>query len=183
MYSIRQSECKLLSILLFIVVGAASCCFGQNQINSAKNVTLLNAGDLSLKIGVTNHHFEGVRVRAGFLHRPIDIRESFVIVLKDKTVLRSTDMQVTPASNSIVATDPHRSLRISNDDALSSTSSCWNFTAAQFPADFQWCVIVRAGSSYARQLLSITATAQDLPITEIRLLHFADSSAHVEGHS
>ncbi len=181
MSSICRSEFKLLSILLFILAGAASCCFAQNQTIPANNGALLNAGDLSLRIDVANHHFGGVHVHAGSLHKPIDIPESFVIVLKDKTVLRSTDMQVTPSSSSLVATDPHRSLRISNENDRNSTSSCWNFTAPQLPADLQWCVIVRTGSSYARQLLSITATAQDLPIEEIRLLHFEDSSAHIEG--
>jgi hypothetical protein len=136
---------------------------------------------LSIDIEVANHHFDGLHVHDGFSNRTIDLPESFVLELKDKSVVRSTEMQVTRASDSILATDPHLSLRMSREDRIASTSACWSFAKPRLSARLQWCVSVRPGLAYARQLLSITATTHDLPIAEIRLLHFADPAAHVEG--
>jgi hypothetical protein len=172
---------KLLCPLFPILLCRGSIGFAQDQSFPAKDNTLLHAANLSLNIEVPNHHFGGLHVHDGFSNRTIDLPESFILVLKDKSVLRSTEMQVTRASDSILATDPHRSLLISHDDRSTSTSACWSFATPRFSADLQWCVIVRPGLAYARQLLSITATTQDLPIAEIRLLHFADPTAHVEG--
>jgi hypothetical protein len=176
-----QAGRKLSGPLLSILFCVTSVGFAQDQNVSARDNTLLHAGHLSLNIEVANHHFGGLRVHDGFSNRTIDLPESFILVLKDKTVIRSTEMQATRASDSISATDPHQSLRVSRDARSASTSSCWSFASPRFSARLQWCVIVRPGSDYARQLLSITATNQDLPITEIRLLHFADPAAHLEG--
>ena len=172
---------KLLGLLFPILICSGPFGVAQDQSLSAKNNTLLHAGDLSLNIEVSNHHFGGFHVRDGFSDRTIDLPESFILVLRDKSVLRSTEMQVTRASNSRLATDPHQSLRISHDDRRASTNACWSFATPRLPAHLEWCVVARPGLAYARQLLSITATAQDLPIAEIRLLHFADPMAHVEG--
>jgi hypothetical protein len=172
---------KLLATLFPILLYSGPIGFAQDQSFPAKDNTLLHAGDLSLNVEVTNHHFGGLHVHDGFLNRTIDLPESFILVLKDKSVLRSTEMQVTRASDSTLTTDPHQSLRMSHDSGSTSTNACWNFATPRLPAHLEWCVIVRPGLAYARQLLSITATAQDLPITEIRLLHFADPTARVEG--
>jgi hypothetical protein len=169
---------KLLGSVLPVLLCNGLFGFAQEQ---SKNNTMLRAGDLSLDINVANHHFDGLHVHDGFSNRTVDLPESFILVLKDKSVLRSTEMQMTRATDSILATDPHQSLRMSHDDTRASTSACWSFATPRLPAHLQWCVIVRPGLSYARQLLSITATTQDLPIAEIRLLHFADPTAHVEG--
>jgi hypothetical protein len=178
-------SCRLrrkLSVPLFpMLLCSGPFGFAQNQSLPTKNNTLLHAGDLSLSIEVANHHFGRLHLHDGFSNRTIDLPESFILVLKDKSELRSTEMQVTRTSDSILATDPHQSMRISREDRTASTSACWSFATPRLSARLQWCVSVRPGSAYARQLLSITATTQDLPIAEIRLLHFADPAAHVEG--
>jgi hypothetical protein len=157
--------------------------FGSAQEQSApvKDDAMLQADNLSLNIEVTNRHFGGLHVHDGFSNRTIDLPESFILVLKDKSVLRSTEMQVTRTSNSILETDPHQSLRISREDRTASTSACWSFARPRLPARLEWCVVVRPGQAYARQIINIAATTQDLPIAEVRLLHFADPTAHVEG--
>jgi hypothetical protein len=172
---------KLLSSLLLILLCNGLLGFAQEQNALAKDNTLLHAGNLSFGIKVTNHHFAGLQVHDGFSNRTIDLPESFILVLKDKGVLRSTEMEATRASDSILATDPHQSLRVSREDRTASTSACWSFTTPRLPAHLQWCVIVRPGQAYARQLLNITTTTQDLPIAEVRLLDFDDPTAHVEG--
>ena len=173
---------RKLSVPLFpILLCSGPFGFAHDPSLPAKNNTLLHAGDLSIDIEVANHHFDGLHVHDGFSNRTIDLPESFVLVFKDKSVVRSTEMQVTRASDSILATDPHLSLRMSREDRIASTSACWSFAKPRLSARLQWCVSVSPGLAYARQLLSITATTHDLPIAEIRLLHFADPAAHVEG--
>ena len=171
---------NLLGSLLPILLCNGLFGFAKDRSAPVQDDTILHAGDLSFDIQVTNHHFRGLRVHDGFSNRTIDLPESFVLVLKDKSVLRSTDMQVTRASDSILATDPHQSLRISHERGASS-SACWNFAMARLTAHLQWCVVVRMEEAYARQIINIGATGQDLPIAEVRLLHFADPTAHVEG--
>jgi hypothetical protein len=176
----RRSRSTLFALLLHSLLYIALNRFAQGQSLPANRETLLQAGDLALNIEVADHHLRGLHIHDGLSSRTIEIPESFTLVLKDKTILRSTDMQVTRVSDSL-ATDPHQSLRVSNENSSRSTSSCWNFATPGFPARLQWCLIVRPGMAYARQLLSITATTQDLPIAEIRLLQFADPDARVDG--
>jgi hypothetical protein len=134
-----------------------------------------------VSVDVSGKRFAGLHVRDEISGRTLDVGEAFVLVLKDKTLLRSTDMQVAAISNSMAASDPHRALRTAHQDEPSPVSSCWSFTSPNTSASLDWCILLRPGSNYARELLSITATTNDLPIAEVRLLQFADPDAHVDG--
>jgi hypothetical protein len=96
-----RSGRKLLAPLLPILLCIAPNSFAQNP---AKDNALLHAGDLSLNIEVANQHFGGLHIHDAISSRTIDIPEAFILVLKDKTLLRSADMQVTRISDSIAAT-------------------------------------------------------------------------------
>jgi hypothetical protein len=152
-----------------------------NLIAQGQNSSPLQAGALSVSVGVSGNRLRGIHVHDGISDRTFDIGEAFVLVLKDKTVLRSTDMQVTAISDSTAAFDPHRSLRGEHDHTQPGASSCWSFASPHTSADLDWCIILRPGSNYARQVLRITATSKDLPIAEVRLLDFADPGAYVDG--
>ena len=104
-----------------------------------------------------------------------------MVVLKDKTELRSTDMQVEsrlPTASSVI--DPHLTLRRTQNE-VETTKSCWQFSSASTSASFAWCLAARPGTGYVRELLRISAGATDLPIAEVRLLQFADAGAKVDG--
>jgi hypothetical protein len=156
-------------------------CLAHAQTPASGNGASLQAGALSISAHVSNHHFNGLQVSDAISHRTLDVREAFVLVLKDNTQLRSTDMHVTAIPKSIIASDPHRSLRGKHENAPSPESSCWNFTSPSTTANFDWCLILRPNSNYARELLRINATTQDLPLAEVRLLDFSDPAAHVDG--
>jgi hypothetical protein len=142
---------------------------------------VLTAGAISISVHVANHHLAGLQVHDSISHRTLNLPEAFTLTLKDNTQLRSTDMQATALRDSLLASDPHRALSGKHDTAPPPASACWNFTSPKTPATFDWCVIARDGSDYARTLLRIHATAQDLPLAEVRLLDFADPTAHVDG--
>jgi len=54
-------------------------------------------------------------------------------------------------------------------------------TSADGKVHLQWSVVLRDGSSYVRQILTISAEQQDLPISEVRLIDTAIPGAHVVG--
>lgn len=54
-------------------------------------------------------------------------------------------------------------------------------TDADGKVHLQWSVVLRDGSNYVRQILTISAGQQDLPISEVRLIDTAIPGAHVVG--
>jgi len=176
-----QSISALFLVVLSMLPGITTSCLAQNHGAAPKSGSSLPAGALSLSVDVAGNRLAGIHVHDGISDRTFDIGEAFVLVLKDKTTLRSTDMQATRISSSTAASDPHRSFRGQHEDVQPPASSCWNFSSPNLGADLDWCIILRPGSNYARQLLRITATNKDLPIAEVRLLEFADPRARVDG--
>ncbi|MGA8940781.1 MAG: enterotoxin [Acidobacteriaceae bacterium] len=148
--------------------------------SSGSDVTL-HAGALSASLNVSGGHLASLRVHDAISRRTLDLHEAFILVLKDKTELRSTAMRATALSSALVTADPHRALRGMQQNAPAPASSCWHFTSPATSATFDWCLILRPGSDYARELLRINASTQDLPIAEVRLLDFSDPDAHVDG--
>ena len=146
----------------------------------ATDVTL-HAGALSASLNVSGNHLASLQVHDAISRRTLDLHEAFILVLKDKTELRSTTMRATPISSALVAADPHRALRGTHQDAPAPASSCWHFTSPATTATFDWCLILTPNSNYARELLRINATTQDLPIAEVRLLDFSAPNAHTVG--
>jgi hypothetical protein len=142
---------------------------------------LLPAGNLSIRVNLSNHHFASMQVHDEISHRTINLPEAFILTLKNNIQLRSTDMDVTALPTSILASDPHRALSGKHDTTPPPASACWKFTSTNTTATFDWCVIARKGSDYARTLIRIHATSQDLPLAEVRLLDFNDATAHTDG--
>ncbi len=141
---------------------------------------VLHSGALSVQIRARNDHFAGLLLQDSHSNRTIAISEAFVLVLKDKSVLRSTEMKMTAISD-IAVPDPHHSLHRAIDEGHQPLRSCWNFATREVAVEMQWCLITRFGSGYVRELLRITATDKEVPIAEVRMLEFVDAEAHVEG--
>jgi len=160
---------------------ALSCIHAAHAQTSRPNNPTLSSGALSASVHVDHQRFAGLQIQDGLSHRTLDIPEAFTLVLQDKTELRSTNMQVTPLHESILAADPHRALSGKHDTAPPPNIACWNFTSPSTSATFDWCILARRNSNYARTLLRIHATTQDLPLAEVRLLDFTDAEAHTDG--
>lgn len=140
----------------------------------------IHASDLRARVAMHSGHFDGLSVQDNISGRSLSMKEAFVIVLKDKTELRSTQMQLSPIADSSSVLDPHLALRRAHDK-VETKDSCWLFTSTAFSAKFAWCLTVRPGTEYLRELLRLSAGATDLPIAEVRLLQFADAGAKVDG--
>jgi hypothetical protein len=140
----------------------------------------VQAGTLRVRIATHDGRFDGLSVGDRVSGRNIAMKEAFVLVLKDKTELRSTEMQAVPIADPSSVVDPHLALRRMRDK-VATTDSCWEFSSVGSSASFAWCLIARPTSGYIRELLRISASSTDLPIAEVRLLQFDDTGARVEG--
>jgi len=140
--------------------------------------SVIPAGRLQATFATHGGHFDGLSIQDAVSGRTLAMPEAFVVVMKDKTELRSSAMQVTPIVETSSVADPHLVLRRTADKATR-TSACWQFTSNA--VSFAWCLNVRTGTDYLRELLRISAGNVDLPIAEVRLLQFADPGAQVEG--
>jgi hypothetical protein len=140
----------------------------------------VNAGMLRATVVSRNGRFLGLSVSDDISKRRLSMKEAFVVVLKDKTELRSTEMQFTPIVDPASVVDPHLVLQRTKS-SVAATSSCWDFKSTTQSGNIAWCLTVRPGSQYLRELLRISAGGTDLPIAEIRLLQFADTNAKVDG--
>ena len=140
----------------------------------------IHSGALSVHVHMQNDRFAGLELQNAFSNITIPVSEAFVLVLKDKSVLHSTEMKMSAISD-VSVPDPHQSLRRANDESPQPLRSCWSFTTQEAALEVQWCLVSRPASSYVRELLQVTAKNQDVPITEVRMLDFADTEARVEG--
>jgi hypothetical protein len=140
----------------------------------------IQAGALSANVTIHGEKFDGLAFKDALSKRTLPLGEAFVLVLKDHSELRSTQMQVAPILDAATIVDPHRALSRSHD-STESLKRCWNFTAPQHNAQAQWCLIARPGTQYLRELLQISAQNSDLPIAEVRMLQFDDATAKVDG--
>jgi hypothetical protein len=141
----------------------------------------VQAGELSAHVSLQGKQFAGLRLHDAISQRDLELKEAFVLRLKDQTELRSTQMQVTPIANAATVPDPHRVLSASKDAGNTGPVSCWQFTQTDVSARIDWCLIARPGTQYLRELLRITATTVDLPIAEVRMQQFTDPAAHADG--
>jgi hypothetical protein len=170
---------------LSLLPGIAFCQapVGQTQVQRSGRTqdVVLKASDLTVSIKATSHRLAGLHVGEHVDTKTLDIPEAFVIVLKDKSILRSTEMLMTPPLDQSSVAAQHHSAEGSHSGIGAEVRSCWNFTPKQAFTRFHWCVIVLPGTGYLRQELTISAEQRDLPVAEVRMLEFADPSARVAG--
>lgn len=124
-------------------------------------------------------HWNGLHIADRASHRSIYLSEAFSLTLKDGSILRSSSMAMSqPFALHNVRPDAVAS-RYS--DQLPGKEICTEFVDPATAADVLWCGILRDGSNYFRQQIAIHTNAKPLPITDVRLLQFKDSGAHVVG--
>jgi hypothetical protein len=174
----RMSFCGLAAILLTLIPWV----HGAAQLSASNQRYKMHADAMGVEVDIRGAQFLGLRVQDEISHRTISMEQAFVLVLKDHTEIRSTEMQVTPLDDSTTVLDPHRTLRSAQGDTVAaSKNQCWNFRDSRKSMQIAWCLIARPTTSYIRALLRISAMDIDLPIAEVRMLEFSDSTAGVSG--
>ncbi|MEO8945465.1 MAG: enterotoxin [Gemmatimonadaceae bacterium] len=105
--------------------------------------------------------------------------EAFVLTLADKSVIRASDMRITtPVRTAELAGDPRASRAADRVGGKQATLTLQD-TAGRIEA--VWRGIMRDGSSYVRQEITLRAIGGELPLHEISLLDFNAPNATVPG--
>jgi hypothetical protein len=140
----------------------------------------VDAGELNVQALVDHGHISELVVHDGNSGRDLRLPEAFSILFSDGTQVDASKLVATPMPADAKVYDPHQSLRAGAKSETRQTA-CWSFAVPEHAMNLQWCLIARAGTHYARELLRIDATSADVPLTEVRMLAFADSGAKVDG--
>ncbi len=117
--------------------------------------------------------------RAEFMDAPITLIGPFSIALKGADVLRSSDLiKRGPAKVEHLAPDPTASRA---SDRLSGVMVHFQLadSAGKFQAD--WALTLRQGSSYIRQILTITAGREPLPLSGVVMIDVRSPGVIVTG--
>lgn len=110
----------------------------------------------------------------------ITLADPFAVLLKDGTIVRPRDIQLAPTDK------PFQSLQPSpGASRLAERIPGVQLALAGATADgrlkVDWRLVLRDGSNYVRQILTITTGAQDVPIERVQLIDAALPDAQVVG--
>jgi hypothetical protein len=113
------------------------------------------------------------------LSRTLSLGDAFTLRLKDGTSLSSSAMSSVTSFN----IQPLRPLPSAAQLAERSPGKevCTDLQMPQNYGQVHWCAVLRDGSGYIRQELTIQAASKPVPISEVDLLQFSDAAAHVDG--
>jgi hypothetical protein len=123
--------------------------------------------------------WNGLRIIDRASQRSIELPVAFSISMKNGSVLTSSSMKrIQPFVAHNLPAEPGAS-RLS--DRIPGKEVCTEFTDPGTSSDIEWCGIVRDGSNYFRQQITIHTADRPLAITDVRMLQFKDANARVVG--
>ncbi len=140
-----------------------------------------NLGDRWIQVqgSASANKWNGLRIVDQATERSIDLANAFSLSLKGGSVMSSSSMKRTqPFVVHNLRPEPEAS-RYS--DRLAGKEVCTDFNDPTTAAEVEWCGIVRDGSNYFRQQITIHTSDRPLPITDVRMLQFKDARARVVG--
>ncbi|MHB1935696.1 MAG: alpha-galactosidase [Acidobacteriaceae bacterium] len=123
--------------------------------------------------------WNGLRIADRASQRSIELPGTFALTLKNGSVLSSSSMKRTRPF--VMHNLRPKAAASRYSDRLSGKEVCTEFADPATAAKVEWCGILRDGSNYFRQQITIHAGTQPLPIVDVRLLQFEDADAHVVG--
>jgi hypothetical protein len=135
---------------------------------------------LELSGQVVSGYVAGLRFRTQAPAPGIDVEiSSFALLLDDGTVLPASALKLTVAPH-ITALDPHPdAARLS--ERIPGKAVVMELEDEQRRLHVAWRIVLRDGSHYVRQEITVTAGKTDVALNEVRLLDWRSSTAHVVG--
>lgn len=127
----------------------------------------------------SNHHFQGLTVTDAASHRSVSLAEAFTLRLPDGSALRSSAM--TLDDNPQVSALPVTPGAARYAEHLPGKQVCMTFSGAAQPLRVTWCGVLRDGSNYFRQRVTLRAIGHPFAIARVELLRLNDTQAHVSG--
>jgi hypothetical protein len=183
--SVRALACQaLLALVLWSTAVVAAVPSGSRE--GGRTVATHRGSDFRLENGKIGAKWSakagklsGLAVWARVPGIEIHMREPFAILLKDGTIC--------DAGNLKLAGEPARRELIPHAGA-SRLADTMRGEAFEFPLESSdenlhiiWSLVLLDGASYLRQVLTISANARDVPISEVKLIDLKLSGARVSG--
>jgi hypothetical protein len=181
LYSARRPG--LLAIIGFLAVFGISAyaqASGSAAVASADGSKFTLAdGWIQVQGSAPTGKWNGVRIVDRASQRSVELPQAFSLSLKNGSLLTSSSMRRTqPFVVHNLRPEPTAS-RYS--DRLPGKEVCTEFNDPTTAAEVEWCSILRDGSNYFRQQITIHTGDHPLPITDVRMLQFKDAGARVVG--
>ena len=175
----------LLTIAAVLVNLASAVAYAtqqQSATNPAKSGSALSLSNRVLRAAWT---FDSKSLRATeFVDRQVQRTlpmspDAFVLILADGRAVRGSEMSlVAPPVMESLKADPNAA-RVS--ESLSGQSIVADLEDAQAGLRVRWSAILRDGSNYIRQEITLNATKSEVAIAEVRMIDWSLPDAHVEG--
>jgi len=109
----------------------------------------------------------------------VQFTDPFAVLLKDGTIYNAANLRVDGEPKMTELTPDPNASRYS--DRLPGEQCTLALTSVDGNLHATWTVVLRDGSSYVRQYLTVTAGANDLPINRVQLIDVDLPGAHIVG--
>ncbi|MBV9075663.1 MAG: enterotoxin [Acidobacteria bacterium] len=153
---------------------------GQAEANVAKNTVDINNAVISARwqIGTHGLRLENVRDKLSGKSIAVD-RDVLTLVLRNGRVVKSSKLRVAGTAKIVrLQADPNAS-RLAEHFPGQEIELQFEDKSHQFEAT--WHAILRDGSNYIRQEITISALRKDLPLAEVRLVSVEGTEAQIVG--
>ena len=131
---------------------------------------------------VKDNHLAGITVQDRLASKQLALgADSFVLILSDGRVLRSSQMRILEAPSVHPLAADANSSRLA--ERIPGKSIAAELADDADTIQVLWRAELRDDSNYVRQEITVTAQNQDVPIHEVRLLDAPLSDARVSGHA
>ncbi|MGC1869452.1 MAG: enterotoxin [Acidobacteriaceae bacterium] len=185
----RKSAARFaLATSMCLLTPFAGFVYAQTTQNSVRDAATASADGSKFTLGdswiqvqgsVSSGKWNGLRIIDRASQRSIELPAAFSLSLKNGSVLSSSSMRRTQpfvVHNLRAQSDASR-----YSDQLAGKEVCTEFNDPTTATEFEWCGIMRDGSNYFRQQITIHTNAKPLPIADVRMLQFKDPGARVVG--
>jgi hypothetical protein len=137
-------------------------------------------GGVSLSASFSSSHVDGLEFQT-LIPNGIAPQKAlpFVLLLGDGSVLPASALKITTPPKLIELASQANASRLS--DRISGRSAVTEFEDSGGRLHIVWMVILRDGSNYVRQEITINAKESDIPIREVRLLDWNSGHARTVG--
>lgn len=112
-------------------------------------------------------------------HAKLEPGEAFSLLLRDGRLIKASHMKIigTPIEKPIMP-EPSASREA---ERISGRELCVDLSVESSALSVRWCAIVRKGTNYLRQEITLKATTQPVDIAEVRMFDFNAPNAQVVG--
>jgi len=164
---------------LMLLGSSIAFAVGPAGVSRAKtSVASASLGNEWISIQADNH-LQHLEIEAPGISRNLDIGEAFSLQFKNGTTLHSSEMRVQSSFSTEALSPSPTAAQLAS--RFPGKSICTTLLMPGELGTVRWCAILRDGSKYIRQEISIQAGNREVPIVAVNLLDFSDPGAHVEG--